>query len=367
MRISIVCGYYYPQNTPRAFRAAELAEELVRRGHEVHVYTITGNSDYSDYKLSTGVSVVYLGCSKLGMTCTQGVTQVPFLSKVICKVFGRMLFLPYIEMIRLIKKKISDICEETDLIISIAHPHSVHWGVAFAKKKVEHFPIWISDCGDPFMGDPFEKYPFYFKYIEKNWCKETDYITIPIEEGIESYYPEFRDKIRIIPQGFKLNELPVEYKKNQVPTFAYAGAFYFNQRDPRKFLDYLRTLDKPFKFYIYSGKNAKNLLSSYCQAFGDKLVFVDSIPRKQLLLELARMDFLVNILNIGGVQQPSKLIDYSIARRPVINISSNCTKEEQDVFGEFVENNYANAAKLPSLEQYNITNVVDLFLCLANN
>ena len=38
MKIAIVTAYYEPIPAPRAFRAAELAREFVRRGYEVSVF-----------------------------------------------------------------------------------------------------------------------------------------------------------------------------------------------------------------------------------------------------------------------------------------------------------------------------------------
>lgn len=366
MKITIVCGYYYPQSTPRSFRAAELAEELARRGHDVSVFTLTGDNDYSEYTKHSKVRIVNLGVSKWGMPDTYGNSRRNFFVKVINKLFSKALFLPYIELITLIERKIKEICENTDMLISIAHPYSTHWGVALAKHRVEHFPLWISDCGDPFMGDPFEKYPFYFKYLEKKWGKETDYITIPIEEGKTAYYPEVRDKIKVIPQGFKLDPISLSVVKNDVPTFAYAGAFYPSQRDPREFLDYLMTIKTDFKFIVYSGASVKKMLSSHIAQLNGKLVVADPVPRNELLKKLAAMDFLVNINNVGGVQQPSKLIDYAIASRPVLDISTHLQESERKHIKEFLNGDYSNKKELPDLSRYNIVNVADAFLNLLN-
>lgn len=366
IKISIVCGYYYPQNTPRSFRAAELAEEFARRGNEVVVYTITGDHDYSEYTAKTKVMVRNLGNSRLGIADTFGVCKRNAFLKVINKLFSRVLFLPYIEIIPMIRRRIKEICKDADMIITIAHPYSTHWGMALAKHKVEHFPLWVSDCGDPFMGDPFEKYPFYFKCLEKKWGKETDYITIPIEEGRTAYYPEVRDKIKIIPQGFRLDPIRVGSVKNDVPTFAYAGALYPNQRDPREFLDYLMTLKTDFKFIVYSGQSVKKMLSLHIEQMKGKLEVADSMPRKELLKKLATMDFLVNINNLGGVQQPSKLIDYAIASRPVLDISTHLKESEQMHTNEFLHGDYTHKKELPDLSRYNIINVADAFLGLTD-
>ena len=128
---------------------------------------------------------------------------------------------------------------EIDLLISIAHPHVVHWAVSeyIDRKNVK---TWIADCGDPFMGDPFNKHKASLETVEKKWCSKVDYITIPVKDGISAYYPEYQKKIRIIPQGFKIDKVDIkEYKKNDIPTFGFAGIVYPAQRDPRKFLEYI--------------------------------------------------------------------------------------------------------------------------------
>ena len=53
-----------------------------------------------------------------------------------------------------------------DYLITIAFPFTIHWATASLAHK-KYFKFWVSDCGDPFMGNPFIKHPFYFKYLEK--------------------------------------------------------------------------------------------------------------------------------------------------------------------------------------------------------
>lgn len=103
------------------------------------------------------------------------------------------------------------------------------------------------------MLNPGTNYPRYFEYVEKYWCKLCDSITIPIEEAKKAYYPEFADKIEIIPQCFDFeNNKLADYKPNDVPTFAFAGLFYKDLRDPVKFLEYLTTVKSGFRFIIYT-------------------------------------------------------------------------------------------------------------------
>ena len=47
MKILIVSGFFYPVNTPRAYRTTELVTEMARLGHSVTVYVPKYNYDYS--------------------------------------------------------------------------------------------------------------------------------------------------------------------------------------------------------------------------------------------------------------------------------------------------------------------------------
>jgi len=206
-------------------------------------------------------------------------------------------------------------------------------------------------------------HPFYLKYIEKKWCKTVDYITIPIEAARKAYYPEFREKIRVIPQGFNFDDVKLaNYRKNKIPTFVYSGVIYTGKRDPRKFFEYLSTLDSDFRFVVYT-KN-KPYFMEIKKLLGEKLVIKSYVPRLKLLYELSKMDFLINIKNESGVQQPSKLIDYALTKRPVLEVTSEF--EEQTRFENFLTGDYSEKLKMENIENYNIKNVVDSFLILNN-
>ena len=50
----------------------------------------------------------------------------------------------------------------------------------------------------------------------------------------------------------------------------YAGVFIHGIRDPRELLDYLLTLQRPFKFIIYT--NDRSILQPYMDRFNGKLI-----------------------------------------------------------------------------------------------
>ena len=48
-RILLVSSGFYPEISPRSFRAAELAAEFVRQGHKVAVHTKNREFDYTEF------------------------------------------------------------------------------------------------------------------------------------------------------------------------------------------------------------------------------------------------------------------------------------------------------------------------------
>jgi len=113
-----------------------------------------------------------------------------------------------------------------------------------------------------------------------------------------------------------------------------------------------------FKFVVYT--QSIIFFSPYRDALGNKLEIRDYIPRKELLYQLSQMDFLINIANNSSVQTPSKLIDYALTQRPIIEITSDF--KEYKEFQEFLDGNYQRGKKIENLEQYNIVNVANNFL-----
>jgi len=200
--------------------------------------------------------------------------------------------------------------------------------------------------------------------VEKWFCRKADYLTIPLEGARSAYYPEFNDKIRIIPQGFKLDNLIFpEYKKTvNHQVFAYAGGFIPGRRDPRAMLRFLTTCNRNFRFIVYTSQ--PDLLEPFKTKLNEKLEIRDYIPREELLLILSGMDFLINFDNNTHTQLPSKLIDYLITGRPILNINSEV---DFSALLEFLDGNYSRKMILEPLENYDIKIVAKKFIQLYDS
>lgn len=361
MKILIISQNTYPLQGPRAFRTQELSEELARQGHDVTLYTVHGDYDYTEYEKTTGVKMCDIN-PRLPLTANDGVNRTKLKDRFFTRLFGYWLQYPFCELhfkVDAILQKEKDM----DLLITIAYPHTIHSGAARSKKKhPDSFPkTWIADCGDPFFLNPFINVPKYMERYEREWCESVDYITVPTEGSKEGYFIEYRDKIRVIPQGFDFSKTPiVQYKKNKVPTFVFCGSVYPGKRDVRSFMDYLLTIKLPYKFKLlmHSPLDKRYEIESNHQ-----IEYVTGKTRKDVIMECSKADFLINVINPNTAQTPSKLIDYGISKRPVLDISNDFCEHRQ--FEEFCNGDYHSQHLIPNLDQYRIENVAHQFIQLT--
>jgi hypothetical protein len=350
--------------TPRANRTSELMKEFARQGHEVTVYVVLGKYDYSEF-LNQFPTITLKNISLKWMYHSynsDGDGKRYFIDKAFGKLLGKTYLFPNFEFYYRAQEILKSE-HDHDAVISIADPHQIHWGVASYRKNNPHqFPkTWIADCGDPFMNnDTTNIYPQKFAKYEHLFCQQADFITVPESEAANGYYEGYRSKIRIIPQGFDFDENREKAKPtNPISTFGYAGTFYEDIRNPKNFMELLCKIDKPFKFIVYS--NHTVLINDFKEKLGEKLEIRNGIPRVELLLELEKMDFLVNLANVNRPSQiPSKLIDYAITGRPILNL--NTTDPSYDELIAFFEKKYHASYLVENIEKYKISNVVREFL-----
>lgn len=365
-KILIVSTGFYPQISPRSFRTTELVKELSRQGHKVTLYTHKSEVVHKEFEKEFGVTIKDLGkASYKNIAYEKKGKWLSLFKRGLRRALLLLLEYPDIELLFLTDKSLRGE-KQYDLLISVAVPHPIHWGVAKAISKNKALTkTWVADCGDPYMGDKADSFKklFYFKYIEKWFCKKADYITVPTEGSIGAYYPEFHKKIKIIPQGFNFDDTKIYdgVINNPVPTFGYAGGFIPGIRDPRELVDFLCKYAHPFKFIIYT--TSTDMILPYVVASGNRIELREYIPREKLLFELSKLDFLLNINNGTSVQTPSKLIDYALTLRPILSIDNG--KLDTKVIENFLQGDYSRQYKMEDIEKYNIKNIASQFIELA--
>ena len=362
-KILLVSRSFYPDNSPRSLRTAELAKEFARKGHDVTIIT-PRVKEHLEFEQIHKVKIIDLGQPKWQLIDLKGSGLILLLRRFIRRFSGLLFEYPNIELAGMVKRALKR-GGNYDVLISIAVPYPIHWGVAAGwSKNSKKNPAkkWIADCGDPYMGqenDTFKR-PFYFKYVEKWFMRKADYITVPTTGAIQGYYTEFHSKIKVIPQGFRFEDIEIYQEATQSihPVFAYAGMFIPGRRDPSEFLDYLCSLNQKFEFYIYT--NTTQLIEPFRNRSEGRIKIMQFLPREKLLFELSKMDFMVNFENVGSKQTPSKLIDYTIIEKPILSIQTGNLNKE--VINEFMMGNYENAKIIKNPNQYRIENVYKEFL-----
>lgn len=362
-KILIVSNAFYPEISPRSFRATELTKEFYRQGHDITVITKFRYHEYSAFLEKYRILLKMWPKALFPTLPNFRNKYLSSLSRGISRLLSVLFEYPNIEETFQVKKMLKRE-NNYDLMISFAVPYTIHWGVAWSRSN--NHPIastWIADCGDPYMGDVLDSFkkPFYFGYLEKNFCRKADFITIPVESATAGYYPEFHHKIKIIPQGFdfELKSKANNPQKNDIPEFAYAGGFLRGIRDPGPLMEFLVNCNKNFKFHVFTQQ--PELLEHYKSSLGNKLIISDYIERDLLMMKLSEMDFLINFDNNTKLNIPSKLIDYAITNRPVLNIDKNFDFENLQAF---LNGDYRRRMLLPTPEQYHIKNVSKQFLNL---
>jgi hypothetical protein len=363
--ILLVSASFYPEISPRSYRVTELAKEFSNQGHKVTV--ITKEIDARFVAGHQAITFKKLGGYYLPAIKISGGKYFSLLKRAVSRIL--LMFFEYPDIGLLFKvNKALKYEQGYDLMISIAVPYPIHWGVARSRRKNHRIAkVWVADCGDPFMGnksDSFRKL-FYFKYIEKWFCRKTDYISIPIESAKNAYYPEFREKMVVIPQGFDFGNRkpsPASDGLNHV-SFAFAGSMVPYVDTAPSFLKHLISCGKDFKFILFT--NRLGWAEQYIDQLGGKVEVRSYVQRDQLLSELAKVDFLINFMYRTNEMLPSKLIDYGLTGRPILNIGLG--EDYIAKFEQFMSGNYEQKFEIHNIEQYNIKNVVKQFIELVHD
>ncbi|NME67668.1 glycosyltransferase family protein [Flammeovirga aprica] len=370
MKILLVSYFFYPENSPRAFRAYELIEEFVERGYSIDLILPNKKIFYSNIYKRKNVNVILIGDlieEKNSSNVNHNLLSIKineYLRKVINYFYPFFYFKNFINSLSLY---LSNLNRGYDIIFSNSFPFAVHYGLYKGlkkNKKLNKSKLKIAEYSDPFFFQSYIKINPIYKYLEKMVLKEFDYIFIPTDKAITSYtYYKKQSNIKVFPQAFNFEKITTKkYSGNSIPTFAYAGLFYSGMRDPSSFFEYLCQREEDFKFIIFSRELNDKFIERYKKKLGSKLIVHVNVPRLELIEKLSEMDFLININNISSNQVPSKLIDYSLSGRPILSISQQFDPE---IFENFCHKDYSQQEEI-CLDDYRIQNNVNRLIRLYN-
>jgi hypothetical protein len=367
VRITLLTAHFFPELHPRAFRCSELANEFIKRGHNVTVVNL-GTVESYNYKLhyaETGVKVINYHFY-LRKVHQSSVKSISFISRgmgyiVEYLLAGKLFY----QGTKIAKYFVNE--TKSDMIISISTPFMNHLAIALAYRfKRQNRTMLIADSGDPFSRSTQRRHAPYFNIVERLVYRSYHYLSVPSKYSIGAYRNFISERrIKIIPQGFNFDKVKLnDINKQPYPVFAYAGVFYNDIRNPTFLFDQLAQIKGKYKFKIYLRSldpNIKALIAPYQDLLGENLEVFHGLERDDLIRKLSEVDFLVNLDNLSQHQIPSKLIDYALTKRPIFSCSSESF--QSDNFESFLTGDYKNALKI-DISKNNIKSVVTSFLTL---
>lgn len=375
MKISILTAVFHPELHPRAFRAYELAKEYAIQGHDVEVFLLTRIKGFDYEQLSQElhikITILPLYTRELGAENIFQQTN-PLLRRIH---WGYRWLLEYLLAGNLfaystrIAECLKHEMQQKDMVIALSTPFMNLLGLAkyVHAHKAQSKTIYIADSGDPFYYSQQTKRALYFKWVEKWVYRHFDYLSIPTSDAILAYAPLIpREKIQIIPQAFNMRDVHLSpAPTSDIPTFAYAGVFYQDIRNPEFLFKHLCTLTEDFRFHVYlrhRDPHITSVLDKYQKQLGEKLIIHYSVKRTDLLYRLSECHFLINISNTTSTQLPSKLIDYGITKRPIYSFDKQSFNPQ--VFAAFMHGDYTHAMPI-DIRPYDIEVVTKQFLELV--
>ena len=104
-KILVVSSAFYPENSPRSFRATELVKELARQGHQVTLYTLKKDEFHLPIEKEFGIKIKDLGARKLPIiNVAEGSKIAVLFKRVVNRSLLQLISYPDIELMFMVKK-----------------------------------------------------------------------------------------------------------------------------------------------------------------------------------------------------------------------------------------------------------------------
>lgn len=352
----LIVSYYLspPENTPRAFHTQGMIQAFEKCGYEVDIIIPENNFNYSNSNIYQ-VRPFFRNKPKYSMGRQRifNNQRGNFLSRVKARVFKFIHFvlwpditLPYAYFAY---KKIKELDKNYDVLFTVTGPYSPLL-VGFLAKKFKYTKIWINDYGDPLSGLEHGTGRFHDAYLEKKILSRVDYVTIPDKVAEKSYLKLVKkEKINIIPQQFRWNVEKSDYIVDSSKiNLLFAGKMY-TKRPPDDLVIFLKSNNSnETVLHMFGDANYfHDFMKTHSPEFEFKgrIHYNGFIDRSKLLDIFTKMDYLINIEWPTSNQKPSKLIDYKIANRKIINLPQDINlkvkkqKEFSKINDDYLEKN----------------------------
>lgn len=338
MRIILINHYAGSVHHGMEFRPYYLAKEWAKNGHDITIVAASyshlrqNNIDTEQLKeeFVDGIRYIWLPADKyVGNTVKRFKNMLQFVRQL----YRHMAYLQALA---------------PDVVIaSSTYPLDIYPAYKLAKKTKAQFVFELHDLWplSPMeLGSMSKYHPFIMliQYSENFWCKHVDKV-ISILPNAEEYLKQHglkNNKFVCIPNGIVLEdyavvtELEPKYK-NLCDALQYQGFFLIGYTGAHGVANALHVLlqaaaaceasNLPVRFLLVGQGQEKEQLKLLAHNLNN-VIFLDSIPKKQIHMFCRQMD----CLYIGLQKQklfeygvsPNKLMDYMMAGKPIVSCIS---------------------------------------------
>ena len=236
--ILIITYLYFPSKKIGAQRWTKIGKELIKKNQNLSILSINNggklNDNHSFFKSKNFSEILRSNPSNFYEKVLYNfwIRILPFFTKYN---FYDLAIFDKKNVIDKAKKIIAE--NKIDIVIATGAPFSLCYYNIELKKSFKNL-VLINDLRDPWTWNNeygynllSEKRKLSENKLEQEVVENSDYILVPVEpmkEFLMSKYPNYKDKVKIIPHFFDVNEMPKELNKspNKKIRFIYGGTIY---------------------------------------------------------------------------------------------------------------------------------------------
>ena len=344
----LVVGIYYPQPSPTG-KCAKDYVSLLKDKYNVDVIYIQSGLE-KIYGRNVGNETLY-GLSNWRLwletwflerskkTANKFLNNILLLGVLIMKVIGRlqsMVLFPN-NLRWFYKEAYKTLCRihkenPIDVVFTVNSPFSAHLAGDLFKKKYPNVK-WVTYTVDPFYvshkigrvwnwnrNKAFLAEACFLKSADTNFLSEEVY------ENSKELYEEIGYKTFSLPylmptiERWSDNKIFDSSKINLV----YAGRFYKDIRNPEFLLKtILLTQNKDIVLHLYSASDCEDVINEYVEKSAGKIIRHPLVTHQEIQKVLLSADILVSVGNSVPEFKPSKIFEYIVTGRPIINFYQN--------------------------------------------
>lgn len=381
-KVLVVSYLYWPALTARAFRWTALAENWAREGCEVHV-VCARTPDRPALESVNGVQVHRVGSPSIerlrasttpeaGPRATARGGGIRRAAVAAVRPIWHAIYWPDTSCpwFFAARNKTGELIAaiDPDALVSVSPTFTaVAVGRSLARRRPRRLR-WLIDLGDPFCfaeEAPQNNFRLYRRLnirFERGCFAEADAVSVTTPETRDRYaalFPESARKIAVIPPLLALPEaVEAPAGRPDRRRLVFLGRLYPSIRRPDFLLALFAALEdseaaERCELHFYGDTwECEASFAPYRHRLGRDIHLHGPVPREQAVSAMRSADVLVNIGNDTHYQLPSKIVEYAISGKPILNIAAHADDSSARFLSDYPSHlTLVARAEGPSLDQ----------------